>query len=227
MSIDAYDGARFEKNLQLLIHQATFESATVTIARNIDVYQCGDRDDLLYIIVDGNVKLLTPSSENKDCLLAIHTSGDLFGETCLSGLGARVETATAMEDTVLRQITRRHFLARLQMEPMFVTQFISYLTNRISDQKRLIANLATVDCEQRLGRTLLRLGETLGRKVANSICIDLRITHEELSEMVGTTRPRISVFLQRFRRLGLIETNPEHLMLIKQSKLTRYLAQIA
>jgi hypothetical protein len=67
----------------------------------------------------------------------------------------------------------------------------------------------------------------MGKKDPRSIRIELRISHEELSEMVGTTRPRISLFMQRFHNLGLIETSREHFLIIKEKKLTDYLAQIA
>jgi CRP-like cAMP-binding protein len=73
----------------------------------------------------------------------------------------------------------------------------------------------------------LQLARTLGKKDPRSIRIELRITHEELSEMVGTTRPRISMFMQRFHNLGLIETNRDRFLVIKESKLTAYLEQIA
>ena len=105
--------------------------------------------------------------------------------------------------------------------------FVQYLAVRIADQQQIIANLVTVDSEQRLGKTLLDLARTIGKKDPRSIRIELRITHEELSEMVGTTRPRISVFMQHFRKLGLIELNAEHFLIVKEQKLTDYLAQIA
>jgi CRP/FNR family transcriptional regulator, cyclic AMP receptor protein len=86
--------------------------------------------------------------------------------------------------------------------------------------------LAPVDSKQRLGKTLLQLARTLGKKDPRSIRIELKITHEELSEMVGAIRPRISMFMQRFRNVGLIETNENHFLIIKQKKLTDYLAHI-
>jgi CRP/FNR family transcriptional regulator, cyclic AMP receptor protein len=98
---------------------------------------------------------------------------------------------------------------------------------RIADQQQVIANLMTVDSEQRLGKTLLQLARTLGKKDPRSIRIELKISHEELSDMVGATGPRISVFMERFRNLGLIETNEDHSLIIKEQKLTTYLAQIA
>jgi hypothetical protein len=96
---------------------------------------------------------------------------------------------------------------------------VRYLPVRIADQQQVIANMVTVDSEQRLGRTLLQLARTMGKKDPRGI--ELRISHEELSEMVGTTRPRISLFMQRFHHLGLIETNREHFLIIKEIKLHR------
>ena len=98
-----------------------------------------------------------------------------------------------------------------------------YLAVRIADQQQVIANLVTVDSEQRLGKTLLQLARTLGKKDPRSTRIELKISHEELSEMVGTTRPRISLFMQRFRNLGLIETNLDRFLVINENKLTDYL----
>ena len=161
-----------------------------------------------------------------ECLLAIHTAGDIFGELCLSGLGARLETATAMEETNLKQIPCPKFFARLSSDALFAG-FVQYLAVRIADQQQVIANLVTADSEQRLGKTLLQLARKLGKKDPRSIRIELKISHEELSEMVGTTRPRISMFMQRFRNLGLIETNENHFLVIKEKKLTDYLAHIA
>ncbi len=74
---------------------------------------------------------------------------------------------------------------------------------------------------------LLQLARKLGKKDPRSIRIELIITHEELSEMVGATRPRISMFMQRFHNLGLIETNADHFLIIKEKKLTDYLAQLS
>ena len=181
---------------------------------------------MVYFIASGQIKLLMLSSEGKECILAIHTAGDIFGELCLSGLGARLETATAMKATTLKQIPYNQFFARLSRDSL-LEGFVRYLTVRIADQQHVIANLVTVDSEQRLCQMLLQLARTLGKKDPRSIGIELRITHEELSEMVGTTRSRISIFMQRFHNLGLIETNKDRFLVIKENKLTEYLAQIA
>ncbi len=217
---------RFKEQLRDSLRDETQSSRAITIAKHDHVYTCGDDDATVYFIESGLVKLLMLSPEGRECLLAIHASGDIFGELCLSGLGPRLETATAMEETVLKQIPCSRFFARLNRDSLF-EGFVQYLTVRIADQQQVIANLVTVDSEQRLGKTLLQLARKLGKKDPRSIRIELKISHEELSEMVGTTRPRISMFMQRFRNLGLIETNADHFLVIKEQKLTAYLAQIA
>jgi CRP-like cAMP-binding protein len=130
-----------------------------------------------------------------------------------------------MKETMLKKIPCSQFLERLTHDSL-CEGFVRYLAVRIADQHQIIANLVTVDSEQRLGQTLLQLARTMGKKDPRSIRIELKISHEELSEMVGTTRSRISLFMQRFRNLGLIESNKDRFLVIKEKKLTDYLAQL-
>ena len=220
------EAERFKAQIRDSLRRETMNSRAVTIPRHANVYTCGDQDETVYFIESGQIKLLVVSPEGKECLLAIHGGGDIFGELCLSGLGARHETAMAMKETKLKQIPCAQFFARLSRDALS-EGFVRYLAVRIADQQQVIANLVTVDSEQRLGKTLLQLARTMGKKDPHSIRIELKITHEELSEMVGTTRPRVSLFMQRFHNLGLIETNKDRFFIIKEKKLTDYLAQIA
>jgi len=181
---------------------------------------------MVYFIESGQIKLLMLSPGGKECLLAIHEAGDIFGELCLSGLGARLETAIAMEETVIKQIPCSNFFARLGRDALF-EGFVRYLAVRVADQQQIIANLVTVDSEQRLGKTLLNLARTMGKKDPRSTRIETKITHEELSEMAGATPPWIGMFMQRIHNLGLIETNADHFLIIKEKKLTDYLAQLS
>jgi CRP-like cAMP-binding protein len=217
---------QFRQQLRDSLQRETLNTRAIKIPRHANVYTCGDKDEMVYFVESGQIKLLMLSSEGKECLLAIHSGGDIFGELCLSGSSVRLETATAMKETTVKQISASQFFARLSRESL-LEGFVRYLAVRIADQQQMIANMVTVDSEQRLGQTLLQLGRTMGKKDPRSIRIELRISHEELSEMVGTTRPRISLFMQRFHHLGLIETNREHFLIIKEKKLTDYLAQIA
>jgi CRP-like cAMP-binding protein len=216
----------FKEQMRESLQREVRNSHAIKIARHANVYTCGDQDQMVYFIESGQVKLLMLSPEGKECMLAIHASGDVFGELCLSGIAGRLETATAMEETLLKKIPCARFLERLAGDSL-LEGFVKYLAVRVADQQEVIANLVTVDSEQRLGKTLLHLATQLGKKGPSSTRIELRISHEELSRMIGTTRPRVSVFMQRFRNLGLIELSEDHYLIVKEDKLTAYLASIA
>jgi CRP/FNR family cyclic AMP-dependent transcriptional regulator len=216
----------FKSEMRESLRLETMNSMAVKIPKHDNVYTIGDEVEMVYFIETGEVKLVSVSAEGRECMLAIHASGDVFGELCLSGLQGRLETATAMEDTSLKQIPCGRFLERLAKDSL-LEGFVRYLAVRVADQQEVIANLVTVDSEQRLGQTLLQLARKLGKKDPRSIRIELRISHDELASMVGTTRPRVSLFMQRFKHLGLIEMSLEHHLIIKETKLTGYLKSIA
>ena len=205
---------------------ATKGSTSIKVRKRENVYSAGEPADSVYFIESGEVKLVIVASRGKECLLAIHGAGDVFGELCLSGLEGRVETATAMDDCVLKQIPCIRFLERL-VEDHLQQGFLKYLAVRVGDQQQVIANLVTADSEQRLATTLLQLARTKGKQDPQSIRIDLKISHDELASIIGTTRPRISVFMQRFRNLGLIAMSADHYIIIKEGKLASYLESIA
>jgi CRP/FNR family transcriptional regulator, cyclic AMP receptor protein len=215
----------FKQQLRDSLERDSLDSRVIKIIKHSNVYVCGDNDKTIYFIESGQVKILMLSPEGKECILAIYTAGDIFGESCLSGSGSRMDTAVAMEDTALREISSSKFFIHLSSNSL-LEGFVQYLAGRIVDQQQVIANMVTVDSEQRLGKTLLQLARKLGKKDPRSIRIEQKISHEELSEMVGTTRPRISMFMQRFRELGLIEKSVEHYLIVREDKLTNYLAQL-
>src|SRR5512132_2956581 len=107
------EAERFKEQMRDSLRHETLNSRAVTIPRHGNVYNCGDQDEMVYFIETGQIKLLLLSPQGKECLLAIHGAGDVFGELCLAGLGARRETATAMKDTILKQLPCAQFFARL------------------------------------------------------------------------------------------------------------------
>ena len=216
----------FKQEVRDSLSRETKNSREIKVAKHENVYAAGSELENVYFIESGKIKLIMLSSEGRECTIAIHSAGDIFGELSLSGLSGRLETATAMEDTFVKEVPSARFLERLARDSL-LEGFVKYLTVRVALQQEVIANLVTVDSEQRLGKTLLHLASKLGKKDPRSIRIELRISHEELASMVGTTRSRISVFMQRFRNLNLIELTEEHHLIIKEQKLTRYLASIA
>ena len=215
----------FKERLHESLLRATLNFPTVYVRKHQSVYVCGDLAEAVYFIQSGQVKLLMLSPGGKECLLAIQTAGDTFGELCLAESGPRRETAIAMEDTKLKRFPCSRFFQHLS-ENCLVEGFVHYLAARIGDQQQVIANLITVDSEHRLGETLLYLAHKLGQLDPRSTRIEHKITHEELAEMVGTTRPRITEFMLDFRARGLIEITPEHFLVIKEKKLCNYLGRV-
>jgi len=215
-----------KRQLRDSLRHKTRDSRIVKFAKDEAVYTCGEIATCsVYVIESGQVKLLTLSPEGKECIVAIHTTGDVFGELCLAGGGERLETATAMEETELRMVPCAQFSKLLRSDPL-LEGFLRYLSVRIADQQEVIAQLVTAGSEHRLGTTLLELARKLGKKESHGLTIEHRITHEELSQMVGTTRPRISVFMERFHNLGLIETSAQHCLVVRDKDLSDYLTQL-
>lgn len=196
---------------------------TIKLQKDQNVYISGDDAEMIYFIESGQIKLVMTSPEGKECLLTIYTVGDLFGESCLALPGARPETATAMENTTLKGVHYRKFLMYLSKNSL-CEDAIQYLANRLIERQQAITDLVTADSEHRLGHVLLQLGSKFGKKGTFNVLIEHRISHEELSQIVGTTRPRISQFIHKFRNLGLIEISAEHYLIIKEQQLADYLA---
>ncbi len=215
----------FKERLHESLKRATSNFGTVHIDKHQHVYRCGDAARNVYFIQSGQIKLLMLSPEGKECLLAIHTTGDTFGEICLSESNPRQETATAMADTTLKRIPSAAFLLHLA-DNSLVEGFVQYLANRVGEQQQVISQLVTLESERRLAETLLLLARKLGQPDPRSTRIEQKITHEELSAMVGTTRPRITAFMIKFRALGFVEMTPQHFLIVKERKLSDYLSGV-
>lgn len=217
---------RFQQRLSTSLRQEAVRGQTVTLAKGEHAYICGDHDETVYYVKSGQIKLTAVSPAGRECLLAILVAGDIFGELCLAGLSRRQETATAMAKSQVTAIPCTQFLGRLSHDAL-LEGLVQYLALRVADQQEIIAQLVTVDSEQRLGAILLDLARRLGKQDPRSIRIEQRITHEELAAMVGTTRQRVCGFLQHFRELGLIELSAERFFIVKEAKLAAYLAHLA
>lgn len=196
----------------------------IKVAKNSNIYTSLQRDGMVYLIESGWVKLVLPTPEGKECLLAIRTGGELFGEICLSGQITRLETAVAMQEAMIQQMPHRSFLTGLKQESL-LEGLVQYLAERVEEQQEIISVMATADSERRLARTLLYLSRSLGRMDSGGTCIEHRISHQELSEMVGTTRTRVGIFLKKFRELGLIRLTEKRCLVIEKSQMEEYIAE--
>ena len=171
------------------------------------VYSQGDVAEAVFYIQGGKVKLSVVSQQGKEAVVAILEQGSFFGESCLAGQIVRTATATALEDSSIVRIDKDAMLHVLHKEPTFAELFMSYLlAHTIRIQEDLVDQLFN-SSEKRLARILLLLAH-FGKEGKPEPVI-AKVSQEMLAEMIGTTRSRVSFFMNKFRKLGFIDYNGE------------------
>jgi CRP/FNR family cyclic AMP-dependent transcriptional regulator len=171
------------------------------------IFRQGDPADSIFYIEKGRVKLTVLSKQGKGAVIAILGPGDFFGEGCLAGQQRRASTATALSDCRIARITKGATTRSLESDSVFAERFLAYLLMRgIRIQEDLVDQLFN-SSEKRLARVLLLLA-SYGKDRKPDVVIE-KISQEVLAEMVGTTRSRVSHFMNKFRKLGFIDYNGE------------------
>jgi CRP/FNR family transcriptional regulator, cyclic AMP receptor protein len=169
------------------------------------VFAQGDPADALFYIQKGKVKVTTLSRQGKEAVVAILGPGDFFGEGCLAGQPLRISTIAAIAESSIARLAKAAVIRVLHDEPAFSELFISYLLARnIRMESDLIDQLFN-SSEKRLARLLLLLAN-FGQEGRPQPVL-AKISQETLAEMIGTTRSRVSHFMNKFRKLGFIEYN--------------------
>ncbi len=209
-------------SLRDVFDRASSSAAHVRVDVQEPIYSPGDDDDSMYLIESGQVKLSMSSAAGKDCLLAIYTAGDVFGESCFTA-PKRFEAASAMEPTVVHRIVRRDFLGEVKAASA-IDLLLRHLADRMAERQTAVFDLVTMDAERRLAKALLGVAEKLGTTDGPYLRLEQRISHEELSQIVGTTRPRITAFMQRFRKLGLVEDSGTRSIGVHRARTREFLA---
>ena len=169
------------------------------------VYAQGDPADAVFYIQKGKVKLTVVSKEGKEAVVALLGEDNFFGEGCLAGQLVRMATATTIDDSVISRLEKKMMVSLLHSEARFSEHFTSYLLSRnIRIEEDLVDQLFN-SSEKRLARTLLLLAN-FGKEGKSEPVIP-KISQETLAGMVGTTRSRVSHFMNKFRKLGFVEYN--------------------
>ena len=173
--------------------------------KNQNVFEQGDEADAVYYLQKGKIKLTVLSDQGKEAVVGLLDAGQFFGESCLTGHKLRVSTTSAMEDCVITVITKAAMIKLLQDEPMFCEFFMAYLLTRNARIEEDLIDQLFNSSERRLARMLLLLAN-FGKEGAPQR-ISPNINQETLAEMIGTTRSRVSFFMNKFRKLGFISYN--------------------
>ena len=169
------------------------------------IFVQGDSSDAVFYLQQGKVKLTVVSKRGKEATIAILNEGDFFGEGCLAGQPLRLASATALTHCSVMEIDKNTMMQVLHREHTFSDMFVAYLlTRNIRYEADLVDQLFN-SSEKRLARVLLLLAH-FGKEGKPEVAIP-KLSQETLAEMVGTTRSRISFFMNRFRKLGFIRYN--------------------
>jgi CRP-like cAMP-binding protein len=169
------------------------------------IFDQGDKADAIFYIQDGNAKLTVVSKSGKKAVIAILRQGDFFGEGCLAKRALRTSSATAIRPSTIARMERSKMVSILQKEPAFAKLFTAHLLFRIGRIEEDLVDQVCNTSEKRLARLLLILTD-FGRQAELEPGIP-KVNQETLAEMVGTTRSRVSYFMNRFRTKGYIDYN--------------------
>jgi CRP-like cAMP-binding protein len=195
----------FPFDSETLLAKANGGRTIATYRRNQIVFSQGEPADAVFYIQQGQVKLTVLSERGKEAVVAIFGTGDFCGEGCLAGQSLRIATAKAIEESKIMRLEKAAMIGLLHNEPEFSERFMSHLLARnIRVEADLVDQLFN-SSEKRLARLLLILSK-FGKEDKPERIVP-KINQETLAEMVGTTRARVNFFMNKFRKMGLIDYN--------------------
>jgi CRP-like cAMP-binding protein len=201
----AHAGTAFD--LQLFITKVGRGNTSLLCPKKQTIFSQGEAAEAVFYIQAGKVKLTVVSQQGKEAVIAILERGAFLGQSCLAGQALRTTTATAVEETDIVRIDKEAMIRVLHEEPAFAEVFMTYLlAHSIRIKEDLVDHLFN-SSEKRLARTLLLLAH-FGKEERPKTVI-ANISQETLAEMIGTTRSRVSFFMNKFRKLGFIDYNGE------------------
>ena len=173
--------------------------------KNEAIFTQGEVAGAVFYIQKGKVKVTVLSQQGKEAVIGILAQGQFFGEGCLDGAKLRTSTTHAMEECLLTSITKAAMIAILAAEPKFAAFFLAYLLSRNSRIEDDLIDQLFNSSERRLARLLLLLADFGKEGVAQTVPVTL--SQETLAEMIGTTRSRVSFFMNKFRKKGFMRYN--------------------
>jgi CRP/FNR family cyclic AMP-dependent transcriptional regulator len=192
-------------NLKTFLSTINGGRTIVTAAKKRTIFAQGDSANSVFYILRGKVKLTVVGVSGREATIGILNEGDFLGEGCLAAQPLRMCTATAVTDCALMRIDKKSMIEVIHREPSFSDMFVAYLLARnIRYEEDLVDQLFN-SSEKRLARILLLLAH-FGKDGKPEVAIP-KISQETLAEMVGTTRSRVNVFMNRFRKLGFVRYN--------------------
>jgi CRP/FNR family transcriptional regulator len=179
----------------------------------------GDPGGTFYIILDGSVAVTRVASDGRETILSILKSNDFFGEMSLFDSSLRSASIKTLSDVKVGVIDEKAFLDVLERSPKIARYLVTALSQRLRAANQLIAATTSQDIRARLASLLLNLSQSFGEKADNGVKITLRLTNQEMANMIGTTRETVNRTLNRFWDEKLIDMRTSHVIVVEQDKL--------
>lgn len=189
--------------------------------RGAKIFQEGESADSLYILKKGIVKLTSLSDNGRETILYILKPDEMFGELLLAE-EKRPFTAIAIEDSLVTVISQESFVKLLSTVPAIALSFIRLLSKRLAAVERGLAEFGHTWSHHRLARVLLQLSKKYGEEVPAGTLINARLTHEDLANLIGTSRETVTTQLSRFARMGLLKREARR-FIVARPKLTDFI----
>jgi CRP/FNR family transcriptional regulator, cyclic AMP receptor protein len=191
-----------------LLGRITVGKKALTFRKGEKIFSQGDPADSIYFIQSGRIKVTVVSAAGKEAVLAMPGPHDCFGEGALVNQSLRVSTAETLEPTTVFRVEKRAMIRSLHDQPQLSDKFMAALLTRNIDLEEDLCDQLFNHSEKRLARVLLKLARLREPDLILDASVPV-LSHETLAEMVGTTRSRITHFMNKFRTMGLIEYNGE------------------
>ena len=191
------------------------------ISGGVTIFREGESADSLYVLRKGMVRLISLSDEGRETILHILKPDEVFGELLLSE-EKRAFTAIAAEDSLVTIISQESFVELLSAVPTVALNFIRLLSKRLATVERGLAEFSHTWSYHRLARVLLQLSEKYGQEVPGGTLIDVRLTHEDLANLIGTSRETVTTQLSKFTRMGLLKREARHFV-VARSKVSDFI----
>jgi CRP/FNR family transcriptional regulator len=221
-------GRRFVTALDLFhgvarqdVRKITSLCAEKWFSRGVTIFREGESADSLYVLKKGMVRLISLSDQRRETILHILKPGEVFGELLLSE-EKRAFTAIAAEDSLVTIISQESFVELLSAVPTVALNFIRLLSKRLATAEKGLAEFSHTWSYHRLARMLVQLSRKYGQEVAGGTLINVHLTHEDLANLIGTSRETVTTQLSKFTRMGLLKREARHLIVAK-SKLADFI----
>ncbi len=196
-----------------------------TFAQNVDIITAGTPGEMVFVILNGTIKVYVPQLDGRQVTVAILGPGETVGEMSLVDSAGRSASAITLEESVLLWMNRVHFKEAIESIPRFAQNLLSILTRRLRLSTEHIQALAALDVNGRIARQLLAFADHYGRKSdSGTITIPICLTQSEIAELVGASRKRVNQIMVAFKRYGWISIDNEYHITILNHKALAHLS---